>query len=156
MNDALSPPSRLRWSHDCDRWHKRTRGRQLLVHNRQPNTACACCSHHTPPTDREILKNRNRPRQKFFGKKQNVNTRLDKAQIGGNNWFYSKAWGWVDGTHRIISNRDRASRIECCFSRRQFPSLILAPIQKTQGRTRVENQLKSIPLPWLFCYPANS
>jgi hypothetical protein len=36
-----------------------------------------------------------------------MQTFIDKAEIGGNNWFYSKAWGRVDGTHRIISKCDR-------------------------------------------------
>jgi hypothetical protein len=32
---------------------------------------------------------------------------LDEADIGGNNWFYSKAWVAVDGTHRIFRNDHR-------------------------------------------------
>jgi hypothetical protein len=63
------------------------------------------------PTGHEILGKTEPTAQKFFGKKNRMRTLVNKAEIGATVTVLSKAWGWVDGTHRIISKCDGASGI---------------------------------------------
>ena len=74
-----------------------------------------------------------------------MQTLIDKAEIGGNNRFYSKAWGRADGTHRIFRNATGFQDRNACFSRRQREiEGARKAIQKTPLSTVAKSPLKSM------------